>query len=246
MKSNQLTMKVSGKYALFTDPMTKISGEKSSLMIPTYEALKGIVESSYWKPCLRMIITEVKILNPIRTERKGMRPIKYDGGNDLAYYTYLSDVSYLVTFHFEWNQAYPELKNDWNENKHFFVAKRALSRGGRRDIYLGTRECQAYIEEGNPEEKGYYDNAGMMDFGLMFHSFSYPEDNGKEELNALFWYPKMENGVIRFCRPEECEKKIFIRKMKPKKFVNKVNYTCVADEVCDGGGDINGIDAGVV
>ena len=81
MKSNQLTMKVSGKYALFTDPMTKISGEKSSLMIPTYEALKGIVESSYWKPCIRMIITEVKILNPIRTERKGMRPIKYDGGN---------------------------------------------------------------------------------------------------------------------------------------------------------------------
>ena len=110
MKPNRLQMKVSGKYALFTDPMTKISGEKSSLMIPTYEALKGIVEANFWKPCLKYIIESVKILNPIRTERKGIRPIKYDGGNDLSYYTYLSDVSYLVTYRFEWNKAYPQLQ----------------------------------------------------------------------------------------------------------------------------------------
>ena len=28
-------------------------------------------------------------MNPIQTEVKGIRPIKYSGGNDLAYYTYL-------------------------------------------------------------------------------------------------------------------------------------------------------------
>ena len=231
MKPNRLQMKVSGKYALFTDPMTKISGEKSSLMIPTYEALKGIVEANFWKPCLKYIIESVKILNPIRTERKGIRPIKYDGGNDLSYYTYLSDVSYLVTYRFEWNKAYPQLQHDWNENKYFFMAKRALERGGRRDVYLGVRECQAYIEEGNPDEQGYYDNMGIMDFGLMFHSFSYPEDNGKEELRALFWHPKMENGVIKFCSQEECEHQVFLRKMKPKTFTDKSNFKGIEEEL---------------
>ena len=231
MKSNRLQMKVSGKYALFTDPMTKISGEKSSLMIPTYEALKGIVESVFWKPSIKWNIESVKILNPIRTERKGIRPIKYDGGNDLSYYTYLSDVSYLVTYRFEWNKAYPQLQHDWNENKYFFMAKRALERGGRRDVYLGVRECQAYIEEGNPDEQGYYDNMEIMDFALMFHSFSYPEDNGKEELRALFWHPKMENGVIKFCSQEECEHQVFLRKMKPKTFTDKSNFKGIEEEL---------------
>lgn len=235
MKQNKITFKVSGRYALFTDPMTKIGGEKSTLMIPTYEALKGIVEAIYWKPVIRWIVDEVKILNPIRTERKGIRPIKYDGGNDLAYYTYLADVSYLVTAHFEWNHAYPELSHDWNENKHFFVAKRSIAKGGRRAPFLGVRECPAYIEEAEGDEKGYYDTAGSMEFGLMFHSFSYPEQNGKEELNALYWFPKMENGVIRFCRQEECEKKVFLKKMKPKKFVDKMNYSGLKEpEILDG------------
>ena len=246
MKPNRITMKVSGKYALFTDPMTKISGEKSSLMIPTYEALKGIVESNYWKPSIKIILEEVKILNPIQTERKGIRPIKYNGGNELAYYTYLCDVSYLVTFRFVWNEAYPNLKNDHNENKHYWMIKRALSRGGRRDVYGGTRECQMYIEEGDRDEKGYYDDVGLMDFGLMFHSFSYPEDNGKEELYALFWRPRMEHGVIRFCRPEECEHRVFIRKMKPKKFVEKVNFSGVEEVVRGEGGEENGSIAGAV
>ena len=88
MKPNRIVMKVYGKYALFTDPMTKIGGEKSSMMIPSYETLKGIVSSMYWKPSFNWVIESVKVLNPIRTERKGIRPIKYNGGNDLAYYTY--------------------------------------------------------------------------------------------------------------------------------------------------------------
>ena len=80
MKPNRIVMKVYGKYALFTDPMTKIGGEKSSMMIPSYETLKGIVSSMYWKPSFNWVIESVKVLNPIRTERKGIRPIKYMEG----------------------------------------------------------------------------------------------------------------------------------------------------------------------
>ena len=37
-----------GPYALFSDPLTRVGGEKCSYQIPTYEALKGIIESIYW------------------------------------------------------------------------------------------------------------------------------------------------------------------------------------------------------
>lgn len=38
---NQIEFEVYGDYALFTDPLTKIGGEKLSYSVPTYEALKG-------------------------------------------------------------------------------------------------------------------------------------------------------------------------------------------------------------
>lgn len=101
---NVVEYKVYGKYALFTDPITKTGGEKCSYMVPTYQALKGITEFIYWKPTFQWIIDDVKIMKKIQTESKGMRPIKYNGGNDLAMYTYLHDVEYYVRAHFEWNE----------------------------------------------------------------------------------------------------------------------------------------------
>ena len=84
---NIVVFEVYGDYALFTDPITRIGGEKCTYQIPTYEAIKGILASVYWKPTFIWYIDAVKIMNPIQTEVKGIRPIKYGGGNDLAYYT---------------------------------------------------------------------------------------------------------------------------------------------------------------
>lgn len=58
-----------------------------------------------------------------------MRPVKYNGGNDLAYYTYLSDVEYQVRAHFEWNENRKDLADDRNENKHYDIARRMVERG---------------------------------------------------------------------------------------------------------------------
>ena len=73
-------------------------------------------------------------MNRIQTEVKSIRPIKYNGGNDLAYYTYLKDCRYQVRAHFEWNMNRPELEKDRNENKHHEIAKKMIRKGGRRDI----------------------------------------------------------------------------------------------------------------
>lgn len=120
---NTIEFEVYGPYALFSDPVMRVGGEKTSYHIPTYEALRGIVESIYWKPTIMWIVDAVRVMNPIQTETKGIRPIAYNGGNELAYYTYLKDVRYQVRAHFEINYNHTELKDDRNEYKHHNIAK---------------------------------------------------------------------------------------------------------------------------
>jgi CRISPR-associated protein Cas5d len=228
---NIVTFKVSGKYALFTDPLTKIGGEKCSYQIPTYEALKGILSSVYWKPTIVWIIDKVRVMKAIRTETRNARPLNYGGVypsaqesgkkqepfNSLAIYTYLADVEYQVQAYFEWNMHRVDMTKDRIENKHYFVAKRMIERGGRRDIFLGTRECQGYVEPcGFGEEAGFYDTYGELGFDLMFHGFDYPDEIDKKEFYSRFWRPKMINGVVTFLRPEECTIRKLVRPMKEK------------------------------
>jgi CRISPR-associated protein Cas5d len=208
-KRNSVSFKVSGRNALFSDPITRPGGEKFSYQVPTYQALKGILESIYWKPTIIWYIDAVRVIKRIRTESKGIRPIKMsgkDGANDLAFYTYLKDVEYQVQAHFEWNKNRDDLSQDRNENKHHNITKRCIEQGGRRDIFLGTRECQAYVE---PcvfgEGAGDYDDYGTLDFGLMFHSFGYPDETGKNELIVRLWKQVMKDGVIEFPAPGDVE-----------------------------------------
>ena len=218
-KKNIVEFKVSGRYALFSDPINRIGGEKFSYQVPTYQALKGVLESVYWKPTFIWIIDEVRVMNPIRTQSQGIRPINYNGGNTLSIYTYLVDVEYQVRAHFEWNYNRPNLEQDRNENKHFSIAKRMIERGGRRDVFLGTRECQAYVESCRfGEGAGNYDDYGSLSFGLMFHGFDYPDETGVEMMVTRLWTPVMVNGYIQFLRPDECTIKRDLREMKAKQF----------------------------
>jgi CRISPR-associated protein Cas5d len=213
---NIVEFKVWGKHALFTDPLTKIGGEKYSYQIPTYEALKGILSSVYWKPTIVWVIDKVRVMKPIKNQTRSAKPIKYyTGKNDLAIYTYLADVEYQVQAFFEWNRNRPDLAQDRNENKHFFVARRMIERGGRRDVFLGTRECQGYVEPCKfGEGKGFYDDyEDEMAFGLMFHGFDYPDEGEPGKFYARFWQPKMIKGSIKFIRPEACPVRMFVRAM---------------------------------
>lgn len=228
---NSIEFRVWGKYALFTDPLTKIGGEKCSYHIPTYEALKGITKSIYWKPTFIWVIDAVRIIRRIRTQTKGTKPLEYGGRNTLAIYTFLADVEYQVRAHFEWNLYRPELEEDRNEAKHHIIAQRMLERGGRQDIFLGTRDCQGYVEpcefsSGNGE----YDGWGELAFGTMFHGFDYPDETGEHRLSTRFWQPKMVDGVVRFVRPEDCTIKKFIREMLPKRFEKDRNFLDVQSE----------------
>lgn len=218
---NTIEYEVYGDYALFSESTMRAGGEKVSYHIPTYESLKGITESIYWKPTIKWTIDAVRVMNPIQTETKGVRTLGYGGGNDLSYYTYLKDVRYQVRAHFEMNLNHQELKDDRNDGKHFNIAKRMVERGGRRDIFLGTRECQGFIE---PcvfgEGKGYYDNMpGELSYGFMYHGITYADEavlpEEKDHMTMNFFFPVMTTcGVIEFPRPEDCPKKRIIKEMK--------------------------------
>ena len=214
---NRIDFKVTGRFALFTDPLTKIGGEKCSYHIPTYEALKGVAKSVYWKPTFVWVIDKVRVMRRIRTQSKSIKPLVFSGGNSLAIYTYLADVEYQVQAHFEWNRHREDMAQDRIDGKHFQVAQRMVEKGGRQDIFLGTRECQGYVEPCTfGEGPGEYDDCGELAYGLMFHGFDYPDETGINELHSRFWRPVLKDGVVAFTKPEDCTVRKFVREMTPK------------------------------
>lgn len=260
---NTVEFVIYGKYALFSDPITRVGGEKFSYQVPTYQALKGILESVYWKPTFIWYIDEVRVMNKIQTQSKGVRTVLYEKvkkksgekTTDLSYYTYLKDVRYQVRAHFEWNKNRTNLINDRNEHKHHNIAKRMIERGGRRDIFLGTRECQGYVE---PcvfgEGKGFYDDYGEITFGLMVHGFDYPDEIGKDELWIRLWKSAvMKDGIISFPLPYENSPEIirrFVKPMKPKAFEKEINFSGLDEPeltaILSEGGVKNGLDSELV
>lgn len=235
-KSDPFYYRLYGDYALFTDPVTKGGGEKYTYQIPTYQALKGITEQLYWKPTVVYYIDSVKVIKKIQTETKGIRTPLKNGKNDLNYYTYLRDVEYLVKFHFEWNHNRPELKEDWNETKHEQILLRSIAKGGRRDLFLGTRECVGYVERIREEQYRMaptdYDGK-KVSFGIMFHSFLYPDEavhSNEGKLISNFTNIIMDNGEINFIRPEECQIQHSLRDYSFRPFT-RANMTFAEDEI---------------
>ena len=223
---------VTGENGLFADPLTRIGGERLSYMIPTYDGLRGILDSIYFKPTFRWVVERCRVLNPMVQETKGLlmpRLLKGDSeGKDRALCTYLSNVAYQVEAHMEWRMDLPEYAKDRWPEKHLNMANRAIKVGGRKDVFVGKREgcCYGYVtpcEFG--EGEGYYDHSGVMQFGLMLHGMTYP-DNEHDELIARFWLPVMKDGVIEYPHPSECDPGLsrLVKKVPGYKERHRIKY----------------------
>lgn len=68
------------------------------------------------------------------------------------------------------------------------------------------------------EGEGAYDNIDELGFGLMFHSFGYPDETGNNELTSRFWHGVMKNGVIDYPHVSACPVTRHVRKMNAKSF----------------------------
>ena len=134
----------------------------------------------------------------------------------------------------------PELAGDRNENKHHEMAKRMIRRGGRRDIFLGTRECQGYVEPCTfGEGAGAFDDLPELALGLMYHGITYADESYDDAtrgyLTVNFWRPVMRYGVIEFPRPEDCPLHKRVRPMGMRSFSREQNNFSGLEE-CSGQG----------
>lgn len=233
VRKGYVEFEVSGEIALFADPLISAGGEKTTYSVPTYEALKGITKNIYWKSTFIWLIDKVRIMKPIRTETIGTKLPRINGdGQDLANFTYLTDVNYQVMAHFEWNLNRPEYEHDRNKIKHFNVFAKSLLRGGRLPVFLGKSECCAEVR---PcvfgEGKSTYDHTGNISFGNMYHGITYPDEADSEQTTGrltLDYAPVvMKDGVIAFERPDQCMRKS-IREGDMKQFYTKGDFNGVS------------------
>ena len=237
-KNQHVEFEVSSDLALFADPITSAGGEKTTYSVPTYEAMKGVLKSIYWKPTFLWEVDKVRVMNPIRTETIGTKLPRINGdGQDLANYTYLVDVKYQVEAHIVWNENRPEYSGDRDIRKHYGIFAKSLLKGGRLPVFLGKSECCADVApcefgEGN----GAYDNSGQINFGYMYHGITYPDeaysDETREKLTLDIAPVLMNDGVIEFRKPSQCVHKI-IRPGEMKIFEQKGGNADAFDDGSD-------------
>ena len=217
---NTIELEITGNHAMFTDPEKKAQGQLCSLPVPTYEALKGVLRSVYWKPTFIWVPDELRIMNKISYEEF---PVKHRRNGRLVFTKKqrLCSVRYQLRAHFIWNENRPELACDRDENKHFRIALRSLSKGGRRPVYLGTADCTGYARSAKfGSGRSFYDGCDR-DFGEMYHGITYPDENLSENSSLDVFQRSfscvMSDGIIRFPPPEECRSQ-FLRHGAVKRF----------------------------
>jgi CRISPR-associated protein Cas5d len=214
---------------LISNPASKGGGEKYSYSTPTRQCLTGIIDAIYFKPTFKNVVTELKVMNPIQTEVIGTRALVGNMKADLNYVSYLINVEYLVRFHMEWNDNRPDLVYDRNIKKHEAIMEKSIKRGGRRDIFIGTRECVATAEYITKEEymqaKSAYEGQ-VLSLGIMFQEFEYPTDSN-EPLKSYFKETFMKDGIIKFDSREKCE---IVNELSNYKFKLSEKLKSVDDE----------------
>lgn len=220
-----IRLKVSGARACFTRPEMKV--ERVSYDVMTPSAARGILEAIHWKPAIRWVVDEIRVLKPIRFQsirrnevgtkapaRAISSAMKSGDLSDLVLVvedhrqqraaTVLTDVAYIICAHFEMTQrAGP----DDNPAKHLDTFNRRARRGQCfHQPCLGTREFPAdftLIEaDAAMEEPKEQDKTSDLGFGsprdLGF--MLYDIDHGGDRA-SLFFRATLKEGVMTVPAP---------------------------------------------
>jgi CRISPR-associated protein Cas5d len=208
-----ITIRVEGKYALFTRPEMKV--ERVSYDVITPSAARGIIEAVYWKPAIRWVIDKIHILreveftnirrNEVSDKASVDNALEVMKGADKPLYIaatevrqqraamVLKDVDYVIEAHFE------KVEKEWGERDteegHYNIVLRRLRNGQHFHApCLGTREFPAKVTL--IEDKGAIPPSpltGKRDLGYMLYDldFSNPSD-----IQPLFYHVVMQDGMI--------------------------------------------------
>jgi CRISPR-associated protein Cas5d len=208
-----ITIRVQGRYALFTRPEMKV--ERVSYDVITPSAARGIIEAVYWKPAIKWVIDKIHVLREIEFTNIRRNEVEtaistdtalsiMEGRNELFYLDavknhvqraamVLEDVDYIIEAHFE------KVEKEWGERDmeegHYNIVLRRLRNGQHFHApCLGTREFPAkvtLIEDKSAIPKSTL--TGRRDLGWMLYDldFSNPRD-----IQPMFYHAIMQDGVI--------------------------------------------------
>jgi len=216
--SKGFKIRIQAPMALFSRP--ELKSERYSYDIPTPSALRGVLESIYWHPGITYVIDEIKVINPIkrisvrRNELKSKlstNTVREVAGNpkkalsvnrkdDIAQRnsSILTNVDYLVSFHFEVNQK--KVNPGDSEEKFAAILGRRLDKGQcYKQPYLGCREFAASVKRASEDIPSYYETEEERDFGLMLYDLDY-----SDSVNPIpvFYHPIMRHGIVTINKNE--------------------------------------------
>jgi CRISPR-associated protein Cas5d len=207
-----ITIRVQGRYALFTRPEMKV--ERVSYDVITPSAARGIIEAIYWKPAIRWVIDKIHVLREIeftnirRNEVSDKASVDnalqvMKGANKPLYIAatearqqraamVLKDVDYVIEAHFDLtNKAGP----DDTKEKHYNMVLRRLRNGQHFHApCLGTREFPAKVMI--IEDKGAIPTSplrGKRDLGYMLYDLDF---SNQRDIKPTFFKAQMQDGVL--------------------------------------------------
>jgi CRISPR-associated protein Cas5d len=219
-------LRVSGDYACFTRPEMKV--ERVSYDVMTPSAARGILEAIHWKPAIRWIVEEIRVLKPIRFQsirrnevgakapvaaaRKAMKSgdlaelsLVIEENRQQRAATVLSDVAYVICARFDLT---PKADDGDNPGKHLDTFNRRARKGQCfHQPCLGTREFPArfeLIEPGaslpSPQESADLGFGAPRDLGFMLYDIDHAGDK-----SSLFFRATLDRGVMKVPSPDSPE-----------------------------------------
>lgn len=205
-KGKTFRLYIRGPNACFTRPEMKV--ERVSYEVPTPSAMRGVLESIFWKPAFRWVIERIDVLRPIRWETVRRNEV----GNRISTRSpyllieenrqqrnalILKDVAYIVYAHQELTGKEPE-GNDLNKLSAMF--ERRASKGQYfHHPYLGTREFA--VEEFRlllDDKMAPTPIPVDKDLGWMLYDLDF--SNPKNPI-PLFFHARLKQGVLRIPDP---------------------------------------------
>lgn len=211
-----IELRVWGDYACFTRPEMKV--ERVSYDVITPSAARGIIESIHYKPAIKWVIDEIKVLKPVRFSNirrnevssiisasninaamKGTKSIYLNANKDRQQRAtlMLKDVEYIIKAHFEMTQKAGE--TDTPEKHYNIFLRRARLGQCFNQPYLGCREFPANFEL--VEGQIYQPIGETKDLGFMLYDIDF-----KNNMQPVFFRAYMENGIIKI--PDELQRRV--------------------------------------
>jgi CRISPR-associated protein Cas5d len=220
-------LRVSGDHACFTRPEMKV--ERVSYDVMTPSAARGILEAVHWKPAIKWIVEEIRVLKPIRFQsirrnevgakapvaaiRKAMKSgdlgdlhLVIEDNRQQRAATVLADVAYVISARFELT---PKADDSDNPGKHLDTFNRRARKGQCfHQPCLGTREFPARFELVEPDapmpapenETADLGFGAPRDLGFMLYDIDHAGDH-----SSLFFRATLDRGVMKVPPPESPE-----------------------------------------